>query len=75
MSTQLHIKILAGDCMMRKYGMPKDVDPKDLRRKIDGIFRELDVIRKNPDFQQELEISARISGGLSASDLENQFTI
>lgn len=60
---------------MHKYGIPDGVDPIELRKKIDEISKELDQLRKDPEFQEECRRVARIAGTISPEDLDRPFTI
>lgn len=60
---------------MYKYGVPAGVDPKELRRKINRISSQFNQTRKDPKFQQRVNMSAKVSGRLSVTDLKKQFTI
>lgn len=59
---------------MRKVGVPRDVDAVELKRDLDAVFGDFKRLCGDPDVRKDVDKFARVSGYLSAEDLETQFT-
>lgn len=59
---------------MRKVGVPCYVDAAELKRDLDAVFGDFKRLCSDPDVRKDVDKFARVSGYLSAEDLETQFT-
>ena len=59
---------------MRKVGVPHDVDAAELKRDLDAVFGDFKRLCNDPNVRKDVDKFARVSGYLSAEDLETQFT-
>lgn len=59
---------------MRKVGVPQGVDVAELKRDLDAAFGDFKKLCNDPEIRRDIDRFARVSGYLSAEDLETQFT-
>lgn len=59
---------------MRKVGIPRDVDAAELKSDLDTVFGDFKKLCNDPNVRKDVDKFARVSGYLSAEDLETQFT-
>lgn len=59
---------------MCTVGVLRDVDAAELKRDLDAVFEGFKRLCNDPDVRKDVDRFARVSGYLTAEDLETQFT-